>query len=180
MGMTVISQVKATMLALRKPQSSSQLLHRTFSRPATKHQTGRFSSDVYDGAVSLRDLDQIKDRSHICELCKLILGTVEQDTDCLDALCSLTWEVDGREVFENQDYRAGSRKDQEPPQGLTRRIHLRWSDARLKKSYLVYVASGDWSTPSDAKRVWNPNLLFLGRKIGRRGHIHTSTCKELA
>jgi hypothetical protein len=92
-------------------------------------------------------------------------------TDIESAVCSLNWEVDGREVFETQDYPTGLEEKLESPRGLTRRIHLTWNNNRLKDSYLVFVASGKRFTESDADRAWNPSLLFLGREIGRRGNI---------
>lgn len=87
------------------------------------------------------------------------------------AICYLDWEVDGREVFETKDDPTNPKDKEQSPRGLTRRIHLRWTSSFLKDSYLVFVASGERMTTSDAERAWNPSLLFLGREIGLRGNI---------
>ena len=118
-----------------------------------------------------------------CTLCKLVVRSVQDgrgsaaagDSNHISsndsAKCTLSWEVDGREVVEIQSDAEHVRDKQQSPRGLTRRIHLRWNQKNLKDSYLVYVASGKRMTASDADRAWNSSLLFLGREIGLRGNI---------
>ncbi|KAF2821573.1 HET-domain-containing protein [Ophiobolus disseminans] len=126
---------------------------------------------------------EIADGGRGCSLCQLVLRSVQQETgtavrypidtspEADSAICYLSWEVDGREVFETQDDPRGPKEKHQSPRGLTRRIHLRWSNPLLKDSYLVFLASGKRMTASDAERAWNPTLLFLGREIGLRGNI---------
>lgn len=119
-----------------------------------------------------------------CNFCKLLECSIKNKEGVIDrglftlldlesAVCTLCWEVDGREMFENQDNRGGSKEKREFPRGLTRRIHVRWSHTQLKDSYLVFVASKGPITASDAEGVWAPDLLFLGREISYRGITQT-------
>lgn len=124
----------------------------------------------------------IKNSKGGCSLCDLLYrsttnkhGDIDRGSfklsDLEPATCTIGWEVDGREMFENQDDAGGPIEKRESPRGLTRRMHVRWSHVQLKDSYLVFVASERLITASDAERVWNSNLLFLGRQIGLRGNI---------
>ncbi|KAF1836176.1 HET-domain-containing protein [Decorospora gaudefroyi] len=129
--------------------------------------------------IPLGTLREIVKSSQHCSLCKLVLRSVQdgiaEPTKTLQeyegACCTLSWEVDGREMIETRSDPDDPQAKQQSPRGLTRRIHLRWNTDSLKDSYLVYVASGKRITASDAERAWNSNLLFLGREIGLRGNI---------
>lgn len=141
-------------------------------------------------------LEDIKVRSGGYNLCTLVVNSIELEQgeisegsgptrDCpASGTCSFNWEVDGREVFEAQDYSTDPYEKVDSPRGLTRRIHVSWNDNRLKDSYLVFLAFGKGSSASDADRAWNPRLLFLGREIGLRGNIQARVkswidlCKE--
>jgi hypothetical protein len=131
--------------------------------------------------IPFGNLAEISDSSRDCNLCDLIFRSAFQgeeraheDLSALvqrfgSSMCLLTWKVDGRSRSSRKGATQNEPRDQ--PGGLTRRIHLEWDETQLKDSYLVYVGSDERLTASDAERVWNPSLLFLGRTIGNRGHI---------
>ena len=130
----------------------------------------------------LGSLLEIRTRSSVCPFCALVRDSVEEqhesprtaadqspavddpaEQQLQQAVCTLTWEIDGREA-------ASSRRSGIIPRnlvrGLTRRIHLRWNHPRLSDAYLVYVAPETYSwTTSDADRVWDKGSLFLGRSV---------------
>ncbi|KAI0104207.1 heterokaryon incompatibility protein-domain-containing protein [Nemania sp. FL0031] len=159
-------------------QSLQLGVHRFRVQPPT-------SSQRYGGGASDRTLRssptstrlgrliEIKERASTCPLCGLIFDSVDelrrqptgsgdQEQQLLQAWCHLTWEIDGREGARVN--RSGNYSNM--VRGLTRRIHIRWSHPGLSDSYIVYVAPRSFSTTgSDADRVWDKSLLFLGRKV---------------
>jgi hypothetical protein len=85
--------------------------------------------------------------------------------------CFLSWKIEGRHRITTKAKAARFGKKDDPPHALTRRIHLRWDDSQLHDSYLVLVGSDERLSASDAERVWDSSLLFLGRPVGNRGQI---------
>lgn len=91
----------------------------------------------------------------------------------LRAECHANWEVDGR-----------SSTSPRSAKGLTRRIHLRWHDEKLKDSplipekgprdsYLVFVAPEKYLRfNADGSNVWEKEALFLGRRIIENEYSH--------
>lgn len=144
---------------------NSFLLHSTTTRKA-------FSTFV-----------DIWDCRQTCNLCNLIACAVEQDEDGHDlspcsllqrngsSTCFLSWKVDGRHRISMKTKAAGSVKKDIPCHSLTRRMQLTWDDRQLQDSYIALVGSDERLSTSDAERVWNSSLLFLGRPVGNRGQI---------
>ncbi|KAJ0364276.1 hypothetical protein COL26b_012558 [Colletotrichum chrysophilum] len=126
----------------------------------------------------LGSLSDIRNRSSECEMCALIIDSVEEagtqnpTGDVLDAAaehalenakCSISWEIDGREASRSK---SRGHNPANTVRGITRRVHIRWDHPRLSDAYLVYVAPERFArTASDADRVWAKDSLFLGRKI---------------
>ncbi|KAI8309668.1 hypothetical protein K4K61_001511 [Colletotrichum sp. SAR11_59] len=126
----------------------------------------------------LGSLSDIRNRSSECEMCALIIDSVEEagtqnpTGDVLDAAaehalesakCSISWEIDGREASRSK---SRGHNPANTVRGITRRMHIRWDHPRLSDAYLVYVAPERFArTASDADRVWAKDSLFLGRKI---------------
>ncbi|EQB49161.1 hypothetical protein CGLO_11554 [Colletotrichum gloeosporioides Cg-14] len=126
----------------------------------------------------LGSLSDIRNRSSECEMCALIIDSVEEagtqnpTGDVLDApaehalenaKCSISWEIDGRETSRSK---SRGHNPANTVRGITRRMHIRWDHPRLSDAYLVYVAPERFArTASDADRVWAKDSLFLGRKI---------------
>ncbi|KAI8313361.1 hypothetical protein K4K59_004715 [Colletotrichum sp. SAR11_240] len=126
----------------------------------------------------LGSLSDIRNRSSECEMCALIIDSVEEagtqnpTGDVLDAAaehalesakCSISWEIDGREASRSK---GRGHNPANTVRGITRRMHIRWDHPRLSDAYLVYVAPERFArTASDADRVWAKDSLFLGRKI---------------
>ncbi|KAJ5007010.1 hypothetical protein K4K48_001414 [Colletotrichum sp. SAR 10_66] len=126
----------------------------------------------------LGSLSDIRNRSSECEMCALIIDSVEEagtqnpTGDVLDAAaehalenakCSISWEIDGREASRSK---TRGHNPANTVRGITRRMHIRWDHPRLSDAYLVYVAPERFArTASDADRVWAKDSLFLGRKI---------------
>ncbi|KAH8817197.1 heterokaryon incompatibility protein-domain-containing protein, partial [Xylogone sp. PMI_703] len=118
---------------------------------------------------SLNSLQRIQDKEKVCKLCELILNSVRADLNKLtgenanEIVCSITWEIDGREVAASSSSSNGPRNS---VRGLTRRMHIRWNNKHLSEAYLVYEApESSARTVSDADRVWDKDSLFLGRKV---------------
>ncbi|KAF2022785.1 HET-domain-containing protein, partial [Setomelanomma holmii] len=128
--------------------------------------------------IRIGSMKDLVDRSVECSLCRLVIQSVQRGNgdrslelqELQFALCTLNWEVDGREVFGTQGHSPGP-PENESPRGLTRRLHVRWNHSDLRDCYIVYVAPEARITSSDAERMWDPSLLFLGRQIGERGNI---------
>ncbi|MCJ1454643.1 hypothetical protein MMC28_004996 [Mycoblastus sanguinarius] len=118
--------------------------------------------------ICLGTLESILDKSKDCPFCSLVInsianpdGDANQYLSARGTVCSVNWEIDGREAIRSPD---GRKK------GRTRRIHLSWSGRKFKDSYLVFVAPMGFLRPnSDAQYVWGDEALFLGRNIDTEG-----------
>ena len=109
-----------------------------------------------------------------CPFCFLVVKSVTNDSENqslrdpeLDnASCSLSWQLDGRKI------RASGYGRNQSVRGLTRRIHLSWTNQEWKDAYLVFVAPERYTmTPSDADKVWDKRQLFMGRRVETDGSI---------
>jgi hypothetical protein len=110
-------------------------------------------------------LQEIGERSKAgCKLCDPLFHSVlnkqgdkddslSTSPDILSAACISGWEVDGREMFEDRYSSHRIIERREVPRGLTRRIHVKWSNDKLQDPYLVFVASQYAIVTSDAERV---------------------------
>ncbi|KAL0938107.1 uncharacterized protein CTRU02_207838 [Colletotrichum truncatum] len=132
----------------------------------------------YTTPQQLGSLSEIRQRSSNCEMCALIIDSVEEagtrnpigdylsaaaEAELEDALCSVSWEIDGREAASTKGH---GKNPVNAVRGITRRMHIRWTNPRLSDAYLVYVAPDKSArTASDADRVWAKDSMFLGRNI---------------
>lgn len=140
-------------------QAQNSYLPRQESKFSVKSRAGKNSIGTW------KDIYAKSTASPACPFCSLVIKSIvsgEQQSSVghQEAVCYLNWEVDGREAARGD----GRTK------GRTRRIHLFWSDQRLKDSYLVFVAPERYLRPnSDAQYVWKNEALFLGRNIRMEG-----------
>ena len=69
----------------------------------------------------LGTLGNIRERATTCPLCDLVVSSIEEQRDVVgqDAVCHLTWEMDGRPPGDTRHMQKGKR---------TRRLRVTWSD----------------------------------------------------
>ncbi|KAH7043819.1 heterokaryon incompatibility protein-domain-containing protein [Macrophomina phaseolina] len=85
-------------------------------------------------------------------------GNEHKTEDQLNAMCFLSWEIDGRSVGQYE----GTVK------ARTRRIHLQWQAGLLEDAYLVLVTPNQYKMIySDARNIWQADSHFLARKISK-------------
>ncbi|KAF2141614.1 uncharacterized protein K452DRAFT_333354 [Aplosporella prunicola CBS 121167] len=124
-----------------------------------------FSPRSANNSYALGTYEEISSRKDVCRFCGLVSQSVteseEVDSSCmtaeqLNAVCYLTWEIDGR----------SARKDQSTVKARTRRIHVQWRDGIFEDTYLVLVTPVQFKLiSSDARHIWQPESHFLGRRI---------------
>lgn len=110
----------------------------------------------------LGTLGSIRERAAACPLCDLVVSFIEEERDVVgkDAVCHLTWEMDGRAPGDTRRAQRGKR---------TRRLRVTWSDLSLKslEAYLVLAAPMKYAISDlDYPKQLNRETLFLGRRFG--------------
>jgi hypothetical protein len=107
------------------------------------------------GKLMLGSLTEIRERSHRCPFCKLVLQAAQEQTEkdlseepANSLICCASWQVDGHGFDE-------SRLSTTP---RTRRIRLHWNGGDFQDSYIVLLGDSN----EKAK-----DALFLGRRVGR-------------
>lgn len=93
-----------------------------------------------------------------CRFCALLLSAIQRYDSAAEAnaTCSLTWEVDGRQL------RAG--KSSTDVTNLTRRLRFRWKSGTAKSEeevYIIFIAPGDLSRPETPG--WQRTRQSFGR-----------------
>jgi hypothetical protein len=126
-----------------------------------KSQPDKHLAQAFISRSTRKKLGVLKDlisSSDVCPLCWLIVKSVEgvfDPDELLSAQCFTNWELDGRAW---RDTKLHPR---------TRRLHITWSHAKLKDSYLVFCTPQQASNIpfSDSRENFVDNVLFLGRQI---------------
>ncbi|KAH7356882.1 heterokaryon incompatibility protein-domain-containing protein [Rhexocercosporidium sp. MPI-PUGE-AT-0058] len=105
----------------------------------------------------------IKARAVCCNLCNLIVQSVEDQDVTLaalkDATCYASWQVDGRTIKRHSTVMVSQSR------ACTRRIRLHWSKPTIATTYIVLVASPNQDHPyaTLGQSVEAYPDLFLGR-----------------
>lgn len=128
--------------------------------------SSQFTAKSTNAKYSLGPLSDIWAKSSTCSLCYLVGQSVNAPEvsftrpELLPAKCVAVWEIDGR----------GRSKDGYV-RPRTRRIRLSWDLDGLEDSHLVFMApENSIRFNSDAKNVWDKQLLYLGRTVSPYGN----------
>ncbi|OCL09073.1 HET-domain-containing protein [Glonium stellatum] len=128
-----------------------------------KPDEARFRLKSGDSRKDLRELKVLRASRAACNFCDLVYKAIRHyspDKTNDATTCSLTWEVDGRQVESDLELRYINK---------TRRIRLRWYETtgNRQEAYMVFVAPKDPTRPnSDARSKLEREIHFLGREFG--------------
>ncbi|KAF8856288.1 HET-domain-containing protein [Acephala macrosclerotiorum] len=133
------------------------------SKPGDYPKRPDFSLKSGSRFIELGPYKLLKKRMEMgCQLCFLLIKSVENidATGIQEAICSMNWEIDGRENDPNTGRKA-----------RTRRLHLHWDNKKLPDSYLVFVAPQRlFDINSDSQGSWEREAFFLGRELRSDGN----------